>query len=60
MLLMPSKDGYSVNIVTDKVRKNGTRIEKEMLCTISKERAEAKAKELEEQGYEVKIYECIF
>lgn len=59
-ILLPNHDGWSVNIVTDKKGRNGRNIEKEVLCTIYKERADAKEKELKEQGYTVKVYQCIF
>ena len=57
---MPSHDGWRVVIITDKKGRNGRNIEKEILCTTNKEKADAKAKELKAQGYKTKIYQCIF
>ena len=60
MLIMPSHDGWEVVIITDKKGRNGRNIEKEILCTTNKEKADAKVKELKVQGYKTKIYQCIF
>lgn len=60
MWYLPGRDGWKVCIVTEEIGRSGRPVEREKLTTVSRENAEKTAKELEAQGYKVKIYECIF
>ena len=59
MIAIPTRRGWLVEYETEKEIK-GRKIWKEDIYTQSKEEAEAKAKELKNKGFTVRMLECIF
>ena len=60
MLNLPSRSGWMVEWETGRVSKKGVRFTDTYEST-SKEKVEAKKKELEKEGFKIKgVYECIF
>jgi hypothetical protein len=61
MLVLPSRDGWCVEYESDDVSKRtGKKIWREVLCTTNKEKAEAKLSELEKEGKNARMLQCIF